>query len=232
MEVETNRKRLLRQQTELRRVMTSKGRFDESIQLFFNQHASLHTAQNRTEKMGDRLTEFWSFEDAILDNLSEEQFRRIPENCEHSIVWCIWHLARIEDVAMNILVADSPQVFTQASWQERMGVPFRDCGNEMDDGDLLELSMEIDLQALLDYRAAVGCRTRQIAAQLKESDLKERVDPIRIQRVLDEGAIQEASRGITDYWSRRDIAGLLLMPASRHNLIHLGEALQLKQRKR
>lgn len=232
METETNRKRLLAQQTELRRVMTSAGRFDDAMLLFFNQHASLHTAQNRTEKMGDRFTEFWSFKDAILDDLSEEQFRRIPENCEHSIVWCIWHLARIEDVAMNVLVADSPQVFMQAGWQERMGVPFRDCGNEMDDGDLLELSMEIDLQALCDYRAAVGFRTRQITAQLKESDLKERVDPIRIQRVLDEGAILEASRGITDYWSRRDIAGLLLMPASRHNLVHLGEALQLKQRKR
>jgi hypothetical protein len=232
MEIETNRKRLLRQQTELRRLMTSKGRFDEAMQFFFTQHASLHTAQILTEKSGDRLTEFWSFEDAVLDDLSEEQFRRIPQNCEHSIAWCIWHLARIEDVAMNILVADSSQVFTQSGWQERLGVPFRDCGNEMDDGEMLELSAMIDLQALRDYRAAVGSQTQKIAAQLKETDLKNRVDPIRIQRVLDEGAILEAARGVTDYWSRRDIAGLLLMPASRHNLIHLGEAQQLKQRKR
>ena len=231
MEIKTNRKRLLAQQTELRRVMTSSGWFDEAMPLFFDQHASLHTAQIRAEKSGDRLTEFWSFEDAILDDLSEAQFRLIPENCEHSIVWCIWHLARIEDVAMNILVADSSQVFTQAGWQERLGVPFRDCGNEMDDGEMLELSAMIDLQALRDYRAAVGSQTQKIAAQLKETDLKNRVDPIRIQHVLDEGAILEGARGITDYWSRRDIAGLLLMPASRHNLIHLGEAQQLKQRK-
>ena len=90
----------------------------------------------------------------------------------------------------------------------------------------------IDLQALRDYRAAVGRRTREIVAQLDETDLKKKVDPIRIQRVLDEGAILEAARGVTDYWSKRDIAGLLLMPASRHNLVHLGEALQLKKRKR
>jgi hypothetical protein len=232
MEIETNRKRLLRQQTELRRVMTTSGQFDEAIQLFFEQHASLHTAQISNEKSGDVLTEFWSFEDAILDDLSEAQFRRIPENCEHSIVWCIWHLARIEDVTINILVADSPQVFIQAGWQERLGVPFRDCGNEMDDEGLLALSAAIDLQALRDYRAAVGWRTRQIVAQLKETDIREKVDSNRIQRVLDEGAILEAARGVADYWSRRDIAGLLLMPASRHNLVHLGEALQLKQRKR
>ena len=231
MEIETNRKRLLRQQTKLRRVMTSSDRFEEGMLLFFEQHASLHTAHIRTNNCGDHIGN-WSFEDAILDDLNETYFRRIPENCEHSIAWCIWHLARIEDVAMNILVADSPQVFVQAGWDERLGVPYRDCGNEMEDGDLLALSMEIDLQALRDYRSAVGCRTRQIAAQLRESDLREKVTPTRIQRVLDEGAILEAARGITDYWSRRDIAGLLLMPASRHNLVHLGEALQLKQRKR
>jgi hypothetical protein len=232
MEIETNRKRLLHQQTELRRMLTSSGRFNEAMQLFFDQHASLHTAQVRTPESRKDLLENWSFEDAILDDLSEEQFRRIPENCEHSIVWCIWHLARIEDVAINILVADCPQVFTKAGWQERLGVPFRDCGNEMGDGDLLELSAVIDLQALREYRAAVGRQTQRIAALINESELKENVDPIRIQRVLDEGAILQAARGVTDYWSRRDIAGLLLMPASRHNLIHLGEALQLKQRKR
>ena len=232
MEIEKNRKRLLRQQTELRRVMTSSARFDEATQLFSDQHASLHTAQIRTEKSGDCLKELWSFEDAILDDLSEAHFRRIPENCEHSIAWCIWHLARIEDVAINILVADGPQVFWQGGWQERLGVSFGDCGNEMDDDDLLMLSMMIDLQALRDYRAAVGRQTQQVVVQLNETDLKQKVDPIRIQRVLDEGAILEAARGVTNYWSKRDIAGLLLMPASRHNLVHLGEALQLKQRKR
>ena len=230
--IETNRKHLLAQQTELRHVMTASGRFDEAMQLFFDQHASLHTAQVSAPPSQDRLAERWSFEDAILDDLSEAQFRRIPDNCEHSIVWCIWHVTRIEDTAINILVADSPQVFTQGNWQTRLGVPFGDCGNEISDEDLLKLNEAINLQALRDYRAAVGRRTRQIAAQLDEADLKKKVDLAGIQRVLDEGAILEPGRGVTDYWGKRDIAGLLLMPASRHSLVHLGEALLLKKRKR
>lgn len=32
------------------------------------------------------------------------------------------------------------------------------------------------------------------------------------------------ARFVTDYWSRRTIAGLLLMPATRHNFVHLNEA--------
>jgi hypothetical protein len=231
MDIETNRKRLLAQQTELRRLLTDQVHFNEAMQLFNHQHASLHTAQVGAQARQYRLADSWSFEDAILDDLTEMQFRRIPKNREHSIVWCIWHIARIEDTAMNILVADSPQVFNQANWRERLGVSFQDCGNQMQTAELLKLSNEIDLQVLREYRAAVGLRTQEIVAQIQSSDLKMKVKPVRIQRVLGEGAILDAARGVTDYWSKRDIAGLLLMPASRHNLVHLGEAYQLKKRK-
>jgi hypothetical protein len=48
--------------------------------------------------------------------------------------------------------------------------------------------------------------------------------------VQDERAVLEAASDITDYWGKRTIAGLLLMPATRHNLVHLNEALRLKQK--
>ena len=58
--------------------------------------------------------------------------------------------------------------------------------------------------------------------------LKQQTD---LRKVMDEEAIVEAARGIAEYWSKRDIAGLLLMPATRHNLVHLNEALKLKRRR-
>jgi hypothetical protein len=61
--------------------------------------------------------------------------------------------------------------------------------------------------------------------------LKQQVDPIRVQQVMDEGVVVEEARAIANYWSRRNIAGLLLMPATRHNLVHLNEALRLKRRR-
>jgi hypothetical protein len=224
MDIEVKRKRLMGQQTELRKRITDPAQFEAGMVLFFEQHASLHSASVSN-------VEGWSYEDALLDDLSEAQFRRIPRNCEHSIVWCIWHLARIEDTAMNILVADSTQVFNQGSWGSRLGVPYIDTGNAIRDDELKKLSQEINLQALRDYRAAVGRRTREIVAQLEPPNLKHKVDSMRIQRVLDEGAVIEAARGVTDYWGKRDIAGLLLMPGSRHNLVHLNEVLKIKKRK-
>ena len=96
-EIESLRKSLNKRQTELRRMLESSDQHDEAIALFLSHHAMLHSA-----KMAQ--TELWSFEDAILDDMTEEQIRRIPKNREHSVAWCIWHLARIEDVTMNLLV--------------------------------------------------------------------------------------------------------------------------------
>jgi len=223
--MEADRKLLLKQQTELRRIMMRFDQNDKAIHMFLRQHAMLHTAE-----MAQNAT--WSFADEILDDMSEEKIRRIPHNCEHSVAWCFWHMARIEDVTMNLLVAGSPQVLHQDHWLERTEAIFHDTGNAMSDAEVISLSNTIELEALLSYRLAVGRRTREIVQQLQPDDVKQKVDPLRVQRLLAEGVVREEARGIADYWSKRNIAGLLLMPATRHNLIHLNEALKLKNRHR
>jgi len=217
-------KLLNKQQTELRHVMMSFDQHDKSIQLFLRQHSMLHSF-NMAQ------SELWSFEDEVLDDMTEEQICRIPQNCEHSVAWCIWHIARIEDVAMNLLVAGSSQILHRNNWLERMKVTVHDTGNEMDEEDMATLGTTIDIKALRAYRMAVGRRTREIVKQLEPQDLKKKVDPFRVQQVMEKGVVVDAARAIANYWSRRNIAGLLLMPATRHNLVHLNEALRLKRRR-
>jgi hypothetical protein len=149
---------------------------------------------------------------------------------ESSIAWIIWHIARIEDVAMNLLVAGSAQIINQENWLERMNSPVRDTGNAMDENGIADLSAKIDVQALRAYRLAVGRRTRAIVGQLDPGALSSKVDPYRLEQVMAQGALVEAARAIADYWGRRNIAGLLLMPATRHNIVHLNEALKVKNR--
>jgi hypothetical protein len=163
--------------------------------------------------------------------MTEEQVRRIPRNCEHSVAWIIWHIARCEDITMNLLVAGSPQMLNQDDWLERVKTPICHTGNEMDVADIADFSTAVDIQALRAYRVAVGRRTREIVKHLEPEDLKRKVDPARLQRVWDEGAVVQAASGIVDYWGKRDVAGLLLMPASRHLIVHLNEALKLKRRR-
>ncbi len=221
--IELNRKRLNKRQTELRSQL-SHSDHASAIQFFLTHHAQLHAPQMAQ-------TGAWSFEAAILADLTSEAFRRIPRNEEHSIVWCIWHLARIEDTAMNFLVAGTDQLASREGWFEKMGAPFRDCGNDMTAEEIHQLSASIHLSVLQAYRVAVGRRTQEIVSKLSPEELKTKVDPARLQAVMAAGALKPISSGIRDYWGNRTIAGLLLMPASRHIIVHLNEALKLKRKK-
>lgn len=194
-----------------------------AIALFLEQHALVHSAQVAA---GEENT----FADEVWEGLSEAAARYIPPNGEHSIIWCFWHLARIEDVTMNVLLAGRAQLFEEQGWAPRLKAPCRETGNALAPAEIAALSATADLGALRAYRDAVGRRTREIVRPLQAGDLAQKVAPGRLQRLLDEGAVVEASRGLLEYWGGLTHAGLLLMPPTRHNLVHLNEALQLKRK--
>lgn len=222
--LEANRKICQKQQTKLRHMLLSDDQYQNAFQLFFKQHAMLHSAI-----MAE--TEPFSLEDEVFEDLSTDKARRIPGTSENSIIWNIWHIARIEDVAMNMLVAGSAQVFTRGEWQNKMEIEAQDTGNAMPAEQIINLSHNINIPALRAYRVAVGRRTREIVSQLQPEYLKDKVDPARLDEVQKAGAVIPAANGLLEYWSRRNIAGLMLMPATRHNLIHLNESLRLKEKK-
>ena len=221
MESESYRKECMKRQTRLRKILLDPERFDEAIQQLLTQHAMLHA-------MEMAYTESWSYEDKIFQGLTEMQIRYIPQNQEHSIAWNIWHIARIEDVTMNLLVSGSDQIYTQNEWPEMMKISSRDTGNLMSKVGIENLSIKIDIDSLREYRLTVGRQTRKSINRLQPSDLKRKVDPARIEKIKEEGAVVETASDLLDYWSKRNIAGLLLMPATRHNLVHLNECKKIK----
>ncbi|MBT7989313.1 MAG: DinB family protein [Anaerolineae bacterium] len=216
-----NRKELNAQQSELRRIMMGSDQHEKAIELFLHHHAILHSA-----KMAN--ADLWSYEDSILDDLDDAQMRGIPEKQEHSIVWCIWHIARIEDVTMNLLVANTEQILEEGQWLAKMNANIQHTANAMSVDEISEFSAVINISALREYRIAVGRRTREMVKGLKSEELKEKVKSERIQQVEEKEAVLKQADGIIEYWSKRNIAGLLLMPATRHNLVHLNEASRLK----
>jgi len=214
-------KRCKQNQTRLQRLFKDPASAEQALELFRAQHAMLHTAAV-AEPSG------WSYQDAVLAGLPLEGWRLIPLDQEHTIAWLVWHMARCEDATLNLLVAGSDQVLDSA-WLQRLGVRITDTGNCMTGEEILAFSQGVDQQALLAYRLAVGQRTQQIAAALQPGSLHRKVDPQRMERIWSEGVVLDGSRGIADYWSRRDVAGLLFMPAGRHLLTHLEEALEVRK---
>lgn len=206
----------------LRQALLTAPDEQSAIQLFLQLHSRLHARQVSPHSP-------WSYEDLLMEGLDEENTRQIPDGHSHSIAWIIWHLTRVEDVTMNLLVAGRDQVFEAGNWQSQTGSPIKDTGNGTRLDEVMALSAAVDISALRAYRAAVGLATQYIVRRLSLADFKRKVAPDNIQRILDEGAVTRAGMDVVDYWRRGDVAGLLLMPPTRHTLVHWNEAWRIKR---
>jgi hypothetical protein len=220
--MDPDRKSWNEQQQVLRKSLARVEDYHKAIELFLNQHAMVHTAEMSHAGL-------WSIEDEVLDGITGQQMRRINKG-EHSIVWIIWHLTRIEDITMNLLVAGSPQIMLKEGWLERMKINARDTGNGMTVADVADISASMDIDALRAYRLSVGRQTRAIVKSLQPEQIKQRVDPARLQQITREGAVIPAGSGVLEYWGGLTTAGLLLMPPTRHNFIHWNEASRIRQK--
>lgn len=218
-------KELNPKQKALRQALQGQAEEKMAIERFLDLHGILHSRDVAPDTA-------WSFEDLLLDGLDKSQFRVIPDGEEHSLAWILWHLSRIEDVTMNLLVAGRDQVFESGGWMEKIKSPIKHTANGTGKDVTQALSDAVDIAALHAYRHAVGRTTREIVQALTKADFTRDVAPAALQRVVDEGAVIEAGYEVVAYWGRRDVAGLLLMPPTRHTIIHWNEARRLIKRLR
>lgn len=219
--IDQERKQWNKRQKELRALLEKGNDRDRAIDLFLHQHGCTHAS---TVYKGDA----FSFTDSLLDGLSNDVFRATKPGGGFSIVWRFWHMARIEDITMNILIADRVQVFADSDWAGRIHAGYKDTGNAMDQEQVNQLSSGIDINELLKYRNEVGKATREVVSALNADSFSEPVRRDRLERILKEGAVVPEATGLIDYWGGRTIAGLLLMPPTRHNMVHHNESFGLK----
>jgi hypothetical protein len=217
-----NRKVWTRQQTQLRQLLSARAHFKEAIQLFLQQHATVHSAEISSGQV-------WSLQDEALAGLTDEQIKTCLRPKTNSIAWLLWHTARIEDITMNFLVFERPQILLSADWATCLGLSIRDVGAGMGDAEVVNFSAQVSIQALKDYRAAVGRSTQSGVTDLQPSQLKEVVSESTVQRLVNEGAISQNALWLAEYYSGRP-KGFFLTRITSHNFIHLNEASRVRAR--
>lgn len=198
----------------------------EAAALFLRLHSALYAADISSGEQP-------SFEDSLWNNLLESTLRSYPVHTpgsRNSIVWHIWHSARIEDITMNILGADRAQVLHSELYAESLQTPFIHSGNGMSDQEVAAFSAEVNIGALAAYRRAVAIRTRSIISAVQPGQFGRKATPAQFSRVLEEKAVLETEQWLLDYWGGKTLAGLVLMPATRHNFVHLNKAMRVKQK--
>ena len=139
--------------------------------------------------------------DPAIKQLGEAQLRGRPHPQVNTVVWLLWHMARVEDVGVNRFVVDRPQVL-EDGWLTKLGVSRRDVGTGMSDAEVDEFSARVDLDALSGYWDAVTRRTPEVVASLRGSDLEAVVPKERVERVASvEGAVAPGAEWLTEFWA-------------------------------
>lgn len=213
---------LSEQHKELNSIIRKPSETQRSKDLFLQIHAKLHPSVVSDTDRNEV--------DNLLCDLKQNEYAVMPTRKDETIAWVLWHIARIEDLTMNILVAREEQVFNQ-DWRERLNSRITDTGNALTDDEIMELSRTINTEQLICYRNAVAHKTRDIIRSLSAADLKRRVRQDDIDKILSVGGVtqQENSIWLLDFWGKKDVAGILLMPPARHVMLHLNDCCKWKE---
>lgn len=198
------------------------ARIEEAKQLFLDMHSILH--------LGEATQTSQNEVDALLSDLKREEYAIMPTKKDETIAWILWHTARIEDLTMGILVGQGQQIFNE-EWKKKMNVNLLDTGNALNDDEIIAFSHQVTISALIAYHNEVGKRTQQIVRHLQAKDMRRLVSFDDLEQIRHLGGVtsQEDSLWLLDYWGSKDIAGLLLMPSSRHLIMHFNACAKWKQ---
>ncbi len=162
---------------------------------------------------------------SVWDRVTEAQLRARPADSVNSIAWLVWHMARCEDIGVNRMAADRPQVLESEGWRKRLNVPVRVYGTGMSDDEVAEFSTVVDLPALRGYFDAVGRRTAEVLRALTPEDLDVVVDDERQRTVLrDEGVIGANAEWVPQFYSGKTKGWFVAHLAVTHSFGHLGGA--------
>jgi len=184
-------------------------------ELFLTQHARAHAPEVGGPD--------FSAQDYLLKDLTYEQMRARPLAGFNSLVWLFWHMTRGEDMGMNLVIVEGPQVLDEGGWVERLGVSFRDVATGMSDQEVDEFSQQVDIEALLGYRAAVGKRTQALVREMRPEVLEQKIDNELIQRVQEAGAFGSNIEWVPKRWLGKSKSFTLTYTVLGHTYIHIGQ---------
>lgn len=187
--------------------------------LFLDQHAAVHSVAVGGNKMSQA--------ERAFAGLDDEQMRIRPRADLNSLAWLMWHIARAEDIVVNQVLAGRPQVF-DAAWMKRLGISRHDFGIGMTGPEVAELTGQLDLAALREYRDAVGRRTREIVESFGPQDWEGTVAVEGVERAAAEGGFGARTEALRKGFPGRPRATVLSAIALFHSVGHMGEAATIR----
>ena len=210
-------------QKSLKIFLSNHQTFNNGISLLLEMHSLLHDKKVYKKDIN-------TFFNYLLENLKEETCTIISKK-ETSIYWNIWHITRIEDIVSNILIGNSETVFDKET-QTKINIEISDTGNAMTYPEIELLNGSINFKHLKEYRNRVGRKTMEIVKKIEYIDLKRKVERNQLNRIIENGGVTKdpKSNWLLDFWGKKNIFRLIMMPITRHQIIHLNDCFSIKEK--
>jgi hypothetical protein len=176
--------------------------------------------------------ELSSIYDYIFSTCNSDDFCKMPLTGDKTIAYYLYHLTRIEDITSNTLIAGNEQLFFKKNFDRLLNSPVITTGNEIARDGLIEFSKALDCNQLRSYTAVVLDNTNSIIKNMSFEDSKRKVSAERKANLIKSNTVStdENAFWLVDYWCGKTCAGLLLMPFSRHQMLHLDGCLRIMER--
>ncbi|MCL2376338.1 MAG: phage head-tail adapter protein [Defluviitaleaceae bacterium] len=165
----------------------------------------------------------------IFTVCNDEDFCKMPLSTDKTIAYYLYHLTRIEDITSNALIAGKEQLFFTKGFDASLKSPIITTGNEIPRDGIVEFSKKLDIGQLKSYATAVMANTNEIVKNMSFEDSKTKISTERKAKLIKSGTVStdENAFWLVNYWCGKTYAGLMLMPFSRHHMLHLNGCLRI-----
>lgn len=167
--------------------------------------------------------------DYIFTTCNFDDFAKMPLSTDKTIAYYLYHLTRIEDITSNTLISGKEQIFFEKHYNKLLNSPIITTGNEIEHDKLVEFSTMLDINQLKNYITDVLTNTNNIIKDMSYGDSKTKVSDDRKAELVKLHTVSDNENDfwLVDYWCKKTYAGLLLMPFSRHQMLHLDGCLRI-----
>ncbi|HEX4995838.1 MAG TPA: DinB family protein [Methylomirabilota bacterium] len=183
--------------------------------LLLDEHARMHASSVTGEK--------GTLAERTFGGLTDEQMRARPREDLNSLAWLMWHIARAEDIFSNIILSGRDQVVDDG-WLARLKISRRDFGIGMTKPEVAELTAQVDVAALRDYRDAVGRRTQKVIRGFGPADWQGELQASALEKAASLGCFGPKGEMVAKAFTGRPRLGILGGLLVTHAAMHMGEA--------
>ncbi len=116
------------------------------------------------------LIEYMEGLEKALDGLTEDELRWQPALHGNFIEWIVWHMARVEDRWVNLVLRQDEDIWVKDGWYKRFGMTEDNYGRE-DTAEMMRAMPKCDIGDLMKYYRAAREATLAHLDVMKPEDL-------------------------------------------------------------